>query len=282
MHFCRPYPVFTEFYYKYSDHSHNIQWHSHPQFEIYYFHSGKCDYLLGDRIIHLTPGDIIIMNGMTKHCPKVDPNMEYVRTMFLFDPAFVQIYGKFLLACNPLRTIVTMQNYHFRLNSEQQVECEDILRRMNRFYEADEEKVYNRFLMAFYDLLMFIDGVWFGAHGQAEQPGSDKERHVQAALAFIESHFAEEIRLEHLEKELHINKHHLTKIFREITGYTIFDYLYRRRISQAKILFFHKNENSVTEVSRQVGFKYVAHFSRLFKEQVGTSPDHYRKLLYLR
>ena len=51
---------------------------------------GKCTYLIGDRIYILSPGDLIIMHGMTLHRPKVDNNYVYDRTTIHFDPSYVQ------------------------------------------------------------------------------------------------------------------------------------------------------------------------------------------------
>jgi AraC-like DNA-binding protein len=36
-------------------------------------------------------------------------------------------------------------------------------------------------------------------------------------------------------------------------------------------------DQSLTDVARSTGFESVAHFSRFFKEKVGTTPSQYRK-----
>ena len=36
---------------------------------------------------------------------------------------------------------------------------------------------------------------------------------------------------------------------------------------------------SISEVAYELGFKYPSHFTRFFKQQVGTSPNEYRTLL---
>lgn len=66
------------------NHPIHFVFHSHDQYEIYYFHEGKCNYLIGDRIYVLEPGDLILMDGMTLHCPKIEKGAKYVRSFIHF------------------------------------------------------------------------------------------------------------------------------------------------------------------------------------------------------
>ncbi|MBD2862204.1 helix-turn-helix transcriptional regulator [Paenibacillus oceani] len=272
------YCIFDHFYYKWNKLlAGQVLVHSHVQYEIYYFHGGRCDYVLGDRTIPLQPGDLIIMNGLTPHCPKVDRSAEYVRTMFSFDPHLVQLFGHNLLACNPLKPFETLRNHHIRLSTATKTECEDILSRINRYYYSEDPVHRNRLLAAFYDLLMLIYELCRGEMESARNGVSDWERYVQQIVAYIEEKYMEDIGLDRMASELHMNRFHMMKVFREVTGMTVFDYLFKRRIDQAKLMFHHCPDDSVTDVCYKSGFKHPSHFSRVFKKQVGTAPDPYRK-----
>lgn len=276
-----PYRLLTEYYYNWRGVKSGAScFHTHPQYEIYYFHSGSCDYMMGERIIRLEPGDLIIMNGMTQHGPRVYEPSEYVRTMFSFDPYVVQIFDENLRTCEPLMPFKVLKNYHFRLGPEARKECEEILQRINRFYYKNDIVQYNRFLMAFYDLLMFIHVEGCSAMEARQRSDSEREQYVNQIISYIELHFKDDLKLDDLVKEVHISKFHLMKLFREVTGRTITDYIYERRINQAKILFLYEKSNTVTNVCYEVGFKHLAHFSRLFKKHVGHSPETYKKLAH--
>src|SRR5690625_8015306 len=67
-----------------------IDYHSHPEYEIYFFHSGTCRYLIHNQIYDLEPGDIILMDGLTLHKPNVYLPKEYIRSVLHFSPQLIQ------------------------------------------------------------------------------------------------------------------------------------------------------------------------------------------------
>jgi AraC-like DNA-binding protein len=55
-------------------------------------------------------------------------------------------------------------------------------------------------------------------------------------------------------------------------------FLYEYRINEAKKMFLQDKDISVTTVSYKVGFKHLSHFSRIFKQHVGISPEAFKKM----
>jgi AraC-like DNA-binding protein len=251
--------------------------HSHAHYEVYYFHGGKCNYLIGDTIYALAPGDLILMNGMTLHCAKIDPEFEYVRTIVHFEPTGLHPFLEAMHALNILQPFQELGNLVISFRGQEKEEVERILQHMQTLYNGGDEIGYNRFRLAFVDLLYVIYGHCRKPLLVKNELPSEKEKTVQRVISFVEQHYTEELDLEQIQASLHVSKYYLSKIFKEVTGVTIFDFVYQRRINQAKILFMLHNKLSVTEVSYEVGFKHLAHFSRAFKRQVGFSPDKYKK-----
>ncbi|MEF3305231.1 AraC family transcriptional regulator [Paenibacillus sp. GYB003] len=272
-----PYSLFHEYYYQWSLKK-KFTSHSHALYEIYYFHGGKGDFLLGGDSIALQPGDLIIMDGLAPHGPKVQAGDEYVRSMFQFDPSVIRYFDERLHGFNPLLPFERLLHCHIRLAGEYKAEFEDILQRLNRFYVQRDKISSSRFLMAFYDMLIFIYSRCERQLEKAARPASEKERSVREVVSFIEHRYAEDITLDRLEKQVYRSKQYLAKIFREATGMTIIDYLHRRRINHAKLLLSLDRTSSVTDVCYEVGFKNLSHFSRLFKEQEGVSPERFKRL----
>lgn len=75
---------------------------------------------------------------------------------------------------------------------------------------------------------------------------------------------------------VHISPNYLGRIFKRETGMSLTDYIIKRRITVAKQLLA-KTSLSITRVSERVGITYSSYFTRLFKEQVGMTPQEYRQ-----
>jgi len=256
-----------------------MEFHSHPTYEIYYFHEGRCNYLIGDKIFVLQPGDLILMNGMTLHCPNVDSKYPYVRTTLHFEPSHVRGLMQPFQSFDVLQPFRELGNHRLHLKGEEREEVEALLERLDRLRNYGDPISQNRFQLAFLDLLQVIYRLCQQPLEAGPEFPSEKERHVQEMIAFVERNYHEDLHLEQLENRFHLSKYYLAKIFKDVTGVTLFKYIYQRRINQAKIMFLLDKRLTVTDVCFQVGFKHLAHFSRTFKEQVGCTPEQYRKTL---
>ncbi|WP_259391924.1 helix-turn-helix domain-containing protein [Paenibacillus thiaminolyticus] len=253
--------------------------HSHANYEIYLFHSGHVHYLIGDQIYLLQPGDLILMHGLTLHRPNIDTRYPYIRSIIHFDPRYVEaIHAAGDTAQELLRPFRDLKYARLRLSEGQLEEAMQLLDRISLMEGRGDFVGVQRQRLAFLELLYCIYD-WCQEPLAERSAEGEPEIRVQEAIQVIEGCYQEEITLEEIASRLHMNKHYLSKVFKEVTGTTVFTYLYHRRINQAKIWFLTEPDWSVTEVAMRAGFKHLSHFSRLFKQMVGCSPDQYRKQL---
>ena len=84
--------------------------------------------------------------------------------------------------------------------------------------------------------------------------------------------------LERLAKELNLNKYYLSHVFKEVTGYTVMQYVMECRLIQVKYLLEMKLDQSLEDIFLSTGFESAAHFSRFFKARIGMTPTSYRKM----
>jgi YesN/AraC family two-component response regulator len=104
----------------------------------------------------------------------------------------------------------------------------------------------------------------------------EAQRLVRQAMAYLHSHFAESISRRELAQHVGITEDHLTFCFRQELGTTPVEYLQRYRIHQAKQLL-KASGHTVTEIALSVGFSDSGYFSRIFRREVGVSPEAFRK-----
>ncbi len=107
-----------------------------------------------------------------------------------------------------------------------------------------------------------------------QQEYKTKFNHV---LAYIDEHFTEEIRLDAIAASIGFSKYHFSRLFKQYTGYTLGEYICRRRIVAAEQLL-ERPDLSVTEVAMRSGFPSISTFNRIFRQYKNCSPSQYRSV----
>lgn len=79
-----------------------------------------------------------------------------------------------------------------------------------------------------------------------------------------------------LSQQLHHDYSYISKLFSEVEGITIEQYIISQRIEKAKELLLY-NELSLTEVSYQLGYSSPAHLSAQFKKVTGLTPSAFKE-----
>jgi len=77
--------------------------------------------------------------------------------------------------------------------------------------------------------------------------------------------------------ELNLSASYFGDLIKKETGKTAQEYIQSKLIDVAKEKIFDQSK-SVSEIAYELGFKYPQHFTRLFKQKVGYTPNEYRSL----
>ncbi|RYF66166.1 MAG: AraC family transcriptional regulator, partial [Cytophagaceae bacterium] len=76
-------------------------------------------------------------------------------------------------------------------------------------------------------------------------------------------------------EQLNLSASYFGELVKKETGQSAQDYIQAKVIEVAKEKVFDGSK-SISEVAYEMGFKYPQHFTRLFKQHVGQSPNEYR------
>ena len=77
--------------------------------------------------------------------------------------------------------------------------------------------------------------------------------------------------------EFNLSSNYFGDLVKKETGKTAQEYIQTKLIDVAKERIYDTSK-SVSEIAYELGFKYPQHFTRLFKQRVGHSPNDYRML----
>lgn len=105
---------------------------------------------------------------------------------------------------------------------------------------------------------------------------SEAQRLVRQAMAYIHEHFTEPLTRADLARHVTMSEDYLTTCFHKEVGMTPIAYLNRYRVNQARLLL-KQSAASITEIATAVGFADSGYFSRIFRREVGQSPEAYRR-----
>ncbi|MFB6456646.1 helix-turn-helix domain-containing protein [Chitinophaga sp. Hz27] len=78
-------------------------------------------------------------------------------------------------------------------------------------------------------------------------------------------------------RELHFSANYFGDLIKKETGVSAQEYIQSKVIELAKERIFDLDK-SVSQVAYELGFRYPQHFTRLFKQRVGSTPNAYRML----
>lgn len=262
----------------------DFRYHSHDKYEIYYFHGGKCKYLIGDHIYHLQEDDLIIMNGLTLHRAYPEPGIAYERSVIEFSSEWLRPILTNLNVPELLDPFNQLSNtlFHIR-DKEKSAEVKELMKKMAKTVQSSNQqnKMENRLKNG--ELTTMLVQLLFKIFDLSKQllqnnvpVESDKNIHVKKMIEWIDIHFCNPITLDDIAHHLNISKYYMSRIFKDVTGYTIMQYIMSCRINRAKYLLEIHPDKSILEVSLESGFEDSSHFSRFFRKQMKLTPTEYR------
>ncbi|WP_411846394.1 helix-turn-helix domain-containing protein [Roseibacillus persicicus] len=99
---------------------------------------------------------------------------------------------------------------------------------------------------------------------------------ILKARTFIHQHLDEPLPLGIVARQAGLSESHFCRVFKEITGLTLTDYVTRARIAWARKELL-RPATRVSEIAFQVGFQSLSQFNRSFAKINGCSPSAWRE-----
>lgn len=99
---------------------------------------------------------------------------------------------------------------------------------------------------------------------------------VDKVHTYVSEHLSEELSRDEIASNVYLNPVYLSRLFRQTTGQTLTDYIIQIRMEQAQALLKETNLK-VSRVAENVGYSHYSHFSKVFKNAVGVTPQQFRK-----
>ncbi|WP_411345449.1 response regulator [Paenibacillus sp. WLX1005] len=152
----------------------------------------------------------------------------------------------------------------------------EVLRLYRRVCSLEHYRYFHDYYRDLERLLLCLDEYI----GQLRFVHSEHHR-LREAVEYMQQHYDRPLNMAMVSNHVSLNYSYFSEAFKAYTGENFVLYLKKLRIARAKPLL-HESELRLSEVSRQVGFESSRHFSKVFRELEGITPQQYRSKLELR
>jgi len=100
---------------------------------------------------------------------------------------------------------------------------------------------------------------------------------VSAVLNYIQHNYMNDIKLSTAAKMVSVSAEHLSRVFKQETGFGFKEYLTILRLQKAEDMLKNEPGRAVSEIAFACGFNDGNYFSYKFKEAYGISPTKARE-----
>ena len=103
-----------------------------------------------------------------------------------------------------------------------------------------------------------------------------KQKRVHEVADYITEHYSQDCSVESLSRRFYMSKSYLCRVFREVTNFTISEYVNLYRIAASKTYLLDESY-SITVIAQLLGYDSLTYFERVFKKQMSITPQQFRK-----
>lgn len=254
--------------------------HYHSTYEIYYLLEGNRYHFIDRNIFFVQPGSLVFIAKNRIH--KTSPAEQHFHRRFLIEIEetvmeqwFTEMAGGRLcsLFTDEMSIITLTATQQAFLNAKLDAIKQEAFQKREAFEEMIEYLLREILLFSFR-----IKSEGNAAHISVKNLiGSETEkiRTVNRVAGYLADHYQESSSLDELASRFFTNKFYLTRIFKQVTGFTICEYLHIQRVQKAQE-FLRSSLLPITEIALMVGFENVSYFEKIFRRYCMQSPREYR------
>lgn len=256
--------------------------HFHDTYELYYLLEGQRYYFIDRQTYLVKAGDVVMIRPNQIHKTSMAQESYHNRILLQIDG---RAMDPFLKACGMggMEEVYAQDAMILSVPEKERPDIEELLFRIQKEMKERlsqyEVRVKLKLAELFLTLLRSQKRVPFLEENQKVETWKHKKVHEVAD--YLLNHPETEESLEELAKRFYISKSYLSRIFREVTSFTVNEYKNINRIKKSQQLLNHSTY-SVTEISELLGFENLTYYERVFKKYAGVTPLKYRKIAALK
>ncbi|OCT12576.1 AraC family transcriptional regulator [Paenibacillus pectinilyticus] len=250
--------------------------HLHDLYEVVYVHKGKGMFFIDDALYEKKQGDLFLIPGNTVHRAFPSANDPIVSTAIFFAPTLLQADslgdGYELFRCFE----IARKKKHYQINLSKQVRLaiETAINAMKREINAKDYGYRHALRLHLQHMLLVLSRHPFHIETSSNLKGIGPQW-LRNALQDIDCDPIGCSGLSELSGKACVSPSHFARVFKQLTGMHVTDYVNAKRLARAKDLLQSTDDN-VETIALACGFQGMRHFYQIFKKLTGLTPRAYR------
>lgn len=273
--------IYSPHYDFYIDHAQRLAgydmktFHLHKKYEIYYEIEGPRRYYIEDAAYLVNAGNIVLIGPDSVHKAVSINNMPHARYVLNFHHEYVAGFAAAFPEVNLLECFDSGLHV-LQISPKKQAVVETLLERIWRQRENTSAAGVALRKTQLAELLLTLGDYTKEAGETQIEQGKIHNKTIDKIQSYISAHYKTNLSLNGIAAGFYLSPFYLSRLFKKTTNLSITEYINSVRLMAGKNLLENTNLK-VSEIAAQIGFSTTSHFSRIFKEGTGLSPQQYRK-----
>lgn len=264
-------------YFKLKDQKKNeFEFHYHEFNKIIIFLSGDVTYIIEGKSYTLKPWDILLVGKYDIHQPIISSDTPYERIILWLNPNFLDAHKKNNCDLQNCFTLATERKMNMIRLSKKDIPS--IKQTLDDLEEAVNDNSFGSEILKnalFIQLMVKINRLFFGMDIQKKLEDVRYDPRIEDIIVYINNNLDNDLSVDYLSSKFYLNKYYLMHLFKQETGYTLYNYIQKKRIIKASD--YIKSGMQTGEVCSLCGFGDYSTFVRAFKKEFKLSPKQYYK-----
>lgn len=253
--------------------------HYHDSYEIVFFIRANLQLFLKNTQYHIEDGDLLFINEYDIHKINYHADTSYIRYVVNFKRSFMDGYLKVNGAGDMLSGLEKLQIRKINLGIGSRYITDNIFKVLNNTYDKYLKKpgelTKNALRASLFVLLVNLTE-YLGRALPLPKAQRRKDSQVKELIQFIDSNYSLHISLDLLEQQFFLSKYYISRIFKQISGFSVVEYIQYRRIIEAQKML-KSTDKGIVDICYDCGFNTIQQFYLTFKKISDTTPCRYRK-----
>lgn len=239
--------------------------HWHERYELCQVLENDCSFRVDGKIVNASVGDIVAINEQLVHQFIIKEDNTKIR--------ICQLPTKLLLnfgsSIRPLKIHIT---------AEEISQVESLGEKLNALFDIMEQEKKNGFVANDHFQQSLVTALYFllERHFPETENAFSGERDRQEfyrIIEYVNSHYAEDINVEQIAKQLYLSRMRLTAVFKKYAGEGVNEYINKLRIKNANYML--SKGATITEAAFASGFQSIRTFNNIYRKVMNMTPTEY-------